>query len=222
MAKLDYDIEGQGVVQLIDCLVGENKSPTKARQLGWDPDLKRPVFGDGAATVVLATQKEVSAASLFRGSFSAKAGSLPTKDSGTRLVGQPLVAGSYFFITEGGTIAGIGGDSILKTGAFLHLLADNDALAASFFGQNTDEVDVTPYLIHGDTVQATVAANTEVTIAPPSKVKNIVMYQFFQSNGLPYYPEVTGFVASGAGIGVKIKSLTAKSDITVKFVGYAS
>lgn len=222
MAKLDYDIEGQGVVQLIDCLVGENKTPTKARQLGWDPDLKRPVYGDGAKTQVLATQGDASGSKFYRGDFSAKAGSLPTKDSGTKYVGEELTGYLKFFISEAGTIAGIKGDTDLKIGAFLHLVGDNPALATSWFGENTEE-NLTPYLMHGDTVKDTVPGDgTEVTIAPPAKIKTIVLYQFFQSNGLPYYPEVTGFTASGTGIGVKIKSKTAKSDITVKFVGYGA
>jgi hypothetical protein len=103
------------------------------------------------------------------------------------------------------------------------MLGDNAAVATSFFGQNTDEVDLLPYLVHGDTVKGSIPGDgTEVTIAPPAKIKTIVMYQLFQSNGLPFLPEITGFTASGTDIGVKLKSKTAKTNVTVKFVGYSS
>jgi hypothetical protein len=223
VAELDYDIEGRGVVQLIDCLIGENKTPTKARQIGWDPDLKRPVFGDGTNTITLATTKDASGSKFFRGGFSAKAGALPTKDSGTRHTGEEFTDYVKFFITEPGTITGIGGDVNLKIGAFLHLIGDNHALAASWYGENNDEVDLLPYLIHGDTVKDSIPGDgTEVTIAPPAKIKEIVLYQLFQSNGLPFYPDITGYTASGTGIGIKLKSKTAKTNVTAKFVGYGS
>ncbi|MGL5059040.1 MAG: hypothetical protein ACRC62_03575 [Microcoleus sp.] len=218
--KLDYDIEGQGVVQLVDCLIGGIEAPTKARQLGWDTALKRPTVGDGSATQVLATQKDVSGLKSYRGDFSAKSGALPTINSGTKYIGEAFASYVKFFITEAGTITNIKGDTNLKIGAFLHLIGDDPALAASWYGENNDDADLTPYIAHGDTVHPEVAASTEVLIAPPAKIKTITGYQLFLSDRTPWYPEIVNVVFSGAGIGVRVKSLTAKTNVIIKFTGY--
>lgn len=217
--QIDYDIDGQGLAKLENILVGGKAAPTKEAEFGWDAALKRLTFGDGSKTQVLATQKDTSGLKIYRGEYSAKAGALPTKDSGTKYVGEDFAPYVKFFISEAGTIPNIKGDTNLKIGAFLHLIGDNAALAASWYGENNDEADVSPYLAHGDTVKD-VASGSEVLIEPPAKIKTIVGYQLFQSNRLPFNPDIISFVPSGAGIGVKVKSLTAKTGIIASFWGY--
>lgn len=215
----EHDIQGVGFPKIGGYGLATNKTPTLPSELGWDPDLKRIIFGDGATSQILPTQKDLDKIKLFRGEFSAKAGALPTKDNGIdgRNKGVDLEPGCVWFITEAGTIAGIKGDVDLKVGAFLYMLGSAATVATSFFGQNNDE-DTSSFLVDGSTTKD-VTGGAETLFAPPAKIKRIVSYSFETSTGVPLLPEIIKITRSGAGIGVSIKTLATRTGVVAYFTG---
>ena len=221
---LEKDLDGKSLATISNIAIKGSKTPTKEAVYGWDSDLKRPTFGDGTTTHILQTKGDAVKNQLYRGRFSAKAGALPTKDSGTANVGAELEPGSYFTIIEAGTIAGISGDQKLSQWARLQFdgaTKDEATTAAQWFGNNPDD-DMSLYLLHDDTITATVAGGNEILISPSGRINKIVKFDFFDSNNLPVDPEVIEFIPSGTGIGVKIKTLSTKSNLRTAFIGYAT
>lgn len=219
MAEFEQDIIGVGSPKFGGYILADNPTPTKAGEFGWDPTLKRPTFGDGTATQLVPTQKDLDKKSLFRGELSVKSGSLPDKNSGSLNKGIDLVAGTYWFITEAGTLTGIKGDVDLKVGAFLYLLGATATAADSFFGQNTDE-DTSSFLLDGVTTKD-VTNGTDILFAPPAKIKRITSCAFELSTGAIFYPEIKSFVRSGTGIGVTITPKMTRTAVSAYFIGAA-
>lgn len=136
-------------------------------------------FDDGTQIKTLVTTDQIG--SLFRTrstAFNAGAGALPVAGDATVFVGEALAQGDVFFVTTGGTIAGIQGDDVLEPGDFL-VLADAGAptVGASWFGiQANLNLPTTLPAYEEQTVNLAAGADLTITAGTLTQIRDVSIY----------------------------------------------
>ena len=209
-------LDGGNVAELQNFLLGTGTAaPNKAKQFQYRNG--RIEYFDGTTAHQLATVAEVSGASSFRGAIDLSNNALPNAARATVRANEALIAGNFFVVSAGGTIAGIGGADTLAPADLLFLVGTDAAVAANWVGISRS-LDVTGFEIRESVTLASLPVNT-ATLVKPTSIKTISSYLILDGTTVLNGAFDESFVASGTGIGLTLNSLVAKSNLTVIFSG---
>ena len=165
-------------------------------------------FFDGTNVKILATLEDLTAIGTFQGAFDASAG-VPT----TTIDGSPIAAGDFWRVGTPGTIAGIGGDDVLKIGDVVFAIADGASAPAQFDGVQAN-LDLS-----GDLALVKEATIASLPAATPTAIPLSGLTEVFSIEVYNAANEEIGVCVAGPKTAPTIEASEALTNLTVRMVG---
>ncbi len=214
MAKLfhvDIDLDlNQLKNALLDKLASDPVSPTEG-QIWYNDTSNEIKYYDGVSVKTVATKEyvisEINKLERIQGSFDASGGLLPV--AGDKIAGDltQIVAGDYWIISVGGTIAGIGGDDVLAVGDKLQYVGGGAGTAANWVGIQTNLNDANIGNVKGEKQTVALVANTPLNVNAAS-IASIHSVQVYNSAGKEIVVDIEKLGAANQ------RTLTSKKSLT--------
>lgn len=143
-------------------------------------------YYDGTAIQIVGSRawvtSEINKLERIQGSFDASGGLLPTAANKTQGDLTQLVAGDYWIISVGGTIAGIQGDDVLAIGDKLQYVGGGGATPANWVGIQTNLNDSQIGNVTGEKQTVNLVANTPLAVNAAT-ISNIHSIQTYNAAG---------------------------------------
>jgi hypothetical protein len=214
MAKLfhvDIDLDlNQLKNAVLEKLASDPVTPVEG-QIWYNDTTNEVKYYDGAAVKVIATKdyviSEINKLERIQGSFDASGGLLPV--AGDKIAGDltQIVAGDYWIISVGGTIAGIGGDDVLAIGDKLQYVGGGAGTAANWVGIQTNLNDSNIGNVKGEKQTVALVANVPLAVNAAS-IASIHSVQVYNSAGTEIIVDIQKLG------GANQRTLTSKKSLT--------